>query len=97
MYEALNPALVVLITLVLWLPSLQNLLAGNLNAAGAAVRFGLALAVSWLGNEAVRRVVNHYSRQNRKARAHANRTRPTERPVSRLTKTPGPDGDQAKT
>jgi hypothetical protein len=64
MFETPNPALVLLGTLLLWLPTLRNLLRGEVNVAGGAVRFGLALAVSWLAIDLIRRVLRSYSARN---------------------------------
>jgi hypothetical protein len=81
MFNALNPALVLVCTLLLWLPTLRNLLAGNLNVSGAVVRFGLALGVSWLANDVVRRVLRVYARHN--ATKHAQEARAQPRPADR--------------
>jgi hypothetical protein len=95
MFTAPNPALVLLGTLLLWLPTVRNLLDGNLNLTAGIVRFGLALAVSWFGNDLLRRVVRAYASYNTARRRpkdddgddgnRPGRGRGRPRPESRLT------------
>jgi hypothetical protein len=53
--------LVLLVSLVLWLPVLRPLLAGELSTAEAGVRYAGALALAWGGVALLCRVVAAYT------------------------------------
>ncbi len=62
-----RPELVVAAAIVLCLPSLPGLVDGGLSPVAIAVRFALALALSWGAGALIERVLDAYSRQVRQA------------------------------
>jgi hypothetical protein len=53
--------LVLLVSVLLWLPVLRPLLAGEMTTAEAAVRYGVALLLAWGGGTLLCSLVRSYS------------------------------------
>jgi membrane protease YdiL (CAAX protease family) len=53
--------LVLLVSVVLWLPVLRPLLAGEISAAEAGLRYAVALLLAWGGGSMLASIVRSYS------------------------------------
>ena len=57
---------VLLAAVALWFPSMEAFINGDLDVAAAAIRFGLSVAVAWIGLAVILRVVAKYRTEGRR-------------------------------
>jgi hypothetical protein len=82
--------LVLLASVVLWLPFLPPLLSGNLTLAQGLVRYGCALLLAWAAGSGLTTLVRSYSAQSEQ-RAAQEAARTSAAPQRREQDRPGPD------
>jgi hypothetical protein len=87
--------LVLLASVVLWLPFLRPLLSGDLTLAQGLVRYGFALLLAWAAGSGLTALVRSYSAQTeQRAADEAERTRAV--PHRRAQDRPAPEPVAAK-
>jgi hypothetical protein len=79
-------AVALVVSLVLWYPTMRETLGGNIDITDSGIRYFLALAIAWAGVYGICSLVAMYASQPRKpspppgATAHPNRRREDEMP-----------------